>query len=215
MGFGVPGAAALTASVESPRRSPRGLRTSPELRKAYKGIGGPRIADPHHPSAARRVDFSMRVVSAVGLDPMIGVGGGGWDNRNRKRDGRLEATAAVAKAARAVGIAPKNAMRTVRRTLQHIRKGARVEESAPPPGARQPGSGRKELLKPWMLELATKQAKKWRGYFSLDDMWEFLRQRCMDEGWDLDFSRRNTAAPWGVPCSATAGTSSGSASNRT
>lgn len=132
----------------------------------------------------------MRVVSAVGLDPVIGVGGGGWDNSNRKRDGRLEATAAVAKAARAVGIAPKNAMRTVRRTLQHIRKGARVEESAPPPGARQPGSGRKELLKPWMLELATKQAKKWRGYFSLDDMWEFLRQRCMDEGWDLDFSRR-------------------------
>ena len=63
-----------------------------------------------------------------------------------------------------------------------------------------------------MLELATKQAKKWRGYFSLDDMWEFLRQRCLVQGLGIWIS---VAAPWGVPCSATAGTSSGSASNRT
>ena len=70
-----------------------------------------------------------------------------------------------------------------------INTGSRVELNAPAPGARKRGSGRKTILDPWVLELAKSQAKMWRGYFSVDDMWEFLQHKCEEERCVMDFSR--------------------------
>ena len=79
-------------------------------------------------------------------------------------------------------------MRVVRRLWGRNQSGERAEENAPAPGARKSGSGRKHILKPWMLEVATEHAKKWRGYFSLDDMWEFLQRKCVDDDLRVDCS---------------------------
>ena len=97
--------------------------------------------------------------------------------------------AGIAKAARAGSFDRKNVLRTVRTAWEQNRPGERVAENAPAPCARKPGSGAERKLTQDMLEEVTKQGKKWRGYFSLDDMWEFLQHKCIDKGWRTDFCR--------------------------
>ena len=63
-----------------------------------------------------------------------------------------------------------------------------MEANAPPPGGRKGGSGRQHIMEPWLLEFADEQAMKWNGYFSIADMYDMLKERCEEEGCDLDFS---------------------------
>ena len=113
-----------------------------------------------------------------------------FGSRKRRRNGSSFAKdPAVAKAARTHGIAYKHGLDMARRVWASINTGSRVEQNAPAPGARKRGSGRKTVLDPWVLELAKAQAKIWRGYFSVDDMWEFLQHKCEEERCVMDFSR--------------------------
>jgi len=77
----------------------------------------------------------------------------------------------------------------VRTAWERNKPGVRVEENAPAPSARKPGSGAERKLTDEILEEMTKQGKKWKGYFSIDDMWEFLQHKCIDSDWRTDFSR--------------------------
>ena len=43
-------------------------------------------------------------------------------------------------------------------------------------------------MEPWLLEFADEQAMKWNGYFSIADMYDMLKERCEEQGCDLDFS---------------------------
>ena len=189
MAFGVHARTLREVDSTVRRKSPRKQRPPAELKQLYKCTGGPRIHAPQHAPEARKLGLTVRVAANCGMDS-IQPGGVGTECRPRKRKaGRFVKDAGIAKAARAGSFDRKNVLRTARTAWEQNRPGERVAENAPAPCARKPGSGAERKLTQDMLEEVTKQGKKWRGYFSLDDMWEFLQRKCIDEGWRTDFCR--------------------------
>ena len=184
MGFGVRDGAAMREANSPRRTSPRHAQVTPEraleLNRKYKGDdGGGRVADPHHVTASRQLHFALKLVSSD-VRGQVDCGfacGGGARTRPRLRNskGIYVKNPAVVAAARSAGVAYKNAVKTAKRVVTKINEGM-WQSSAPAPGARVAGSGRPNVLPPEWQDAASKQAKKWRGFFSVKDMHEFLQR---------------------------------------
>ena len=184
MGFGVRDGAAMREANSPRRTSPRHAQVTPEraleLNRKYKGDdGGGRVADPHHVTASRQLHFALKLVSSD-VRGQVDCGfacGGGARTRPRLRNskGIYVKNPAVVAAARSAGVDYKNAVKTAKRVVTKINEG-KWQSSAPVPGGRVAGSGRPNVLPPEWQDAASKQAKKWRGFFSVKDMHEFLQR---------------------------------------